>query len=104
MRKEASEIEVEVLEIDGVTPTRSPENHPSENPAAQGDWQDWRQWGGRVRRLDSRWWPLWTLLGIIAFVLVVTVGLVAGVIFLISRVLRALVQSITGTNNSAGSV
>jgi len=104
MKKEATDIEAEVLEIDGVVPTRTPEQNQTSTPEGRGDWQDWRQWGGRVRRLDSRWWPLWTLLCVIAFVLVVTVGLVAAVLFLIFRVIRALVQSITGTNRSAGSV
>ncbi len=104
MRKEATEIEAEVLEIDGVVPSQTPEKSQTETPEGRGDWQDWRQWGGRVCRLDSRWWPLWTLLGVIAFVLVVTVGLVAAVLFLIFRVIRALVQSIAETNRSAGSV
>lgn len=104
MRKEATDIEAEVLEIDGVVPTRTPEKNQTENPEERGDWQDWRQWGGRVRRLGSRWWPLWILLGLIAFVLVITLGLVIGVILLIFRVIRAIVQSISGTSRSAGSV
>lgn len=91
MTKETTEIEVEVLEIDGVAPAP-----PMENPQSQADWQDWRQWGGRVRRLDSRWWPLWVVLGLIALVLALTVGLVLGVVFLIFRIIGKIIRAVFG--------
>jgi hypothetical protein len=73
MNKEATEIEVEVVEIDGVTPAV-----PQAGDEEQRSQKDWRQWQGRIRKLDSRWWPLWVLLGIIALMLALTVGLVLG--------------------------
>ena len=55
MTQQSTEIEVEVVEIDGVAPAMTPERAPS--PAGmRGEWQDWRHWQGRVSRLDSRWW------------------------------------------------
>ena len=94
MTKEATEIEVEVVEIDGVTPVvpqpRAGETRP------QGNWQDWRQWQGKVRTLDSRWWPLWVFLGIIALALFLTVGLVLAVIFLIVRIFLQILRAIFG--------
>ncbi len=93
MTPEATEIEVEVLEIDGVAP-RVPQVRPEEYPPPHGDWQDWRQWQGRVRQLDSRWWPLWVFLGIIAVGLLLTVGLVLGVLVLIFRMFLKIVRAI----------
>ena len=90
---EPTEIEVEVLEIDGVAQV-APRPAPVGNAPTSGDWQDWRQWRGRVRQLDSRWWPLWTVLGIIAVSLLLTVGLVLGVIFLIGRLLAKILRAI----------
>lgn len=93
MTREPTDIEVEVVEIDGVAPA-APEARTGEDVRPQGDWQDWRHWQGRVRQLDSRWWPLWVVLGIIVVILVVTVGLVLGVIFLIVRLLLKIVRAI----------
>lgn len=93
MSQQTTEIEVEVVEIDGVAPTVPQAS--ADGPAPQrGDWQDWRKWQGRVRKLDSRWWPLWVFLGIIAVALALTIGLVLGVIFLIFRMLSNLVRAI----------
>lgn len=93
MTPEATEIEVEVLEIDGVAPA-VPQVRPEETPPPQGDWQDWRQWQGRVRQLDSRWWPLWVFLGILVVSLLLTVGLVIGVLFLIFRLFLKIVRAL----------
>jgi hypothetical protein len=94
MTPEATEIEVEVLEIDGVAPAL-PQVRPAENPRPSGgDWQDWRQWQGRVRQLDSRWWPLWVILGILVVGLLLTVGLVFGVLLLILRIFLKIVRAI----------
>jgi len=94
MPKEATEIEVEVVEIDGIVPA-APQVQ-AEEPRRAGDWQDWRQWQGKVRTLDSRWWPLWALLGIIAVFLLLTIGLVFAVIFLIFRLIAKVVRAIFG--------
>ena len=95
MTKEATEIEVEVLEIDGVAPVTKSAT-AEESPQPGGDWQDWRQWQGRVRRLDSRWWPLWVFLGIIALALLLTVGLVLGVVFVIIRLCGKVIRALVG--------
>lgn len=92
MTRESTDIEVEVVEIDGVTPI-VPEARAEHTPP-RGDWQDWRQWRGQVRRLDSRWWPLWVILGIVALTLFLTVGLVLGVVFLIVSLLMKLLRAI----------
>jgi len=89
MTRESTDIEVEVVEIDGVTPVASEPR--AEEPLRNGDW---RQWRGQVKRLDSRWWPLWVILGIIAFSLLITVGLVLGVVFLIVSLLMKLLRAI----------
>jgi hypothetical protein len=94
MTHQATDIEVEVVEIDGVAPVERQARAEQESPRRQGDWQDWRQWQGRVRQLDSRWWPLWAFLGIIAFILLITVGLVVGVILIIFKVLQGFVRAI----------
>lgn len=91
MTKEATEIEVEVVEIDGVTPAAPQAREEEQRPQ-----NDWRQWQGRVRQLDGRWWPLWVVLGIIAFVLLLTVGLVLGVIFVIFRLCKKLIRAVLG--------
>ena len=91
MTREPTDIEVEVVEIDGVLPPA-----PRAAAEARGDWQDWRSWHGRVRRLDSRWWPLWVVLGIIAVALLVTVGLVLGVLLLVARTVMKILRAILG--------
>ena len=95
MTKEATEIEVEVVEIDGLAPV-APQTRAGETSRARGDWQDWRQWQGKVRTLDSRWWPLWVFLGIIALFLLLTVGLVLAVVFLIVRVCLKVIRAVLG--------
>jgi hypothetical protein len=100
---QATEIEVEVVEIDGKpADTMTPATHRDlhEPPGTNGrnpagaDWQDWRQWQGRVRTLDSRWWPLWVLLGIIVLALLLTVGLVVAVVVLLIRLCVGAIRAI----------
>lgn len=93
MSQQSTEIEVEVVEIDGVAPVATPQHDPG-TAKTRGEWQDWRHWQGRVRRLDSRWWPLWVFLGMIALALFLTVGVVIGVIFLIFRLISNLIRAI----------
>ena len=85
-------IEVEVVEIDGAAPPAKFET--PEASAPRSSWQ--MDWQGRARKLDSRWWPLWVLLGAVAVVLLLTVGLVLGIIFVIFRILRGLIRAIFG--------
>lgn len=88
MTQETTEIEVEVLEIDGVAPMP-----PKEIPPPR---DDWRQWGGRVRRFDSRWWPLWVVLGGIALFLALTLGLILGVLYAVFCIIRGLFRAVFG--------
>lgn len=93
MTEEAKEIEVEVVEIEGIAPVAVPDR-ADDHPGRGGDWQDWRQWQGRMTRLDSRWWPLWVFLGLIALVFMLTIGLVAAVVFVIVRLILRLVRAV----------
>lgn len=90
MTNEPQAIEVEVVEIDGAVPLAKVESQEG-TPRSRQDWQNWQ---GRVRQLDSRWWPLWVLLGVIAVGLVLTVGLVIGIVFVISRILGGILRAI----------
>jgi len=96
MTRERTDIEVEVLEIDGVAPVEPQAQTSAQRQPQGGSWQDWRSWQGRVRRLDSRWWPLGVLLGMIAVALVVTVGLGIGAGVLVVRVFLKLMRALVG--------
>lgn len=87
MTQESQAIEVEVVEIDGAAPPAKVE--PQEQAPRQ-----WQNWQGRIRTLDARWWPLWVLLGAIGVVLLLTVGLVIGIVFVILQILGALLRAI----------
>jgi hypothetical protein len=41
-----------------------------------------------LRKLDRRWWPLWVLLGMVLLFLVLTVGVVVGIVFVILRAVQ----------------
>ena len=90
MINEPQAIEVEVVAIDGAAPPARVE--PRE--AAPRQWQDRQNWQGQIRKLDSRWWPLWVLLGVVAVGLLMTVGLVIGIVFVIFRMLSGIVRAI----------
>lgn len=91
MTNEVQAIEVEVLEIDGSeAPVKFPDREEVPPPPSS-----WRNWQGRVRRLDGRWWPLWVLLGAVALVLMLTLGLVIGVILVILKMLGRLLRLVT---------
>ena len=86
-----TEIEVEVVEIDGVAPM-VPQRRAEDWPPPDEERHDWRGWQGRLLKLDSRWWPLWVLLGSIALAVALAVGLVVGVIYLIFRLILKLLR------------
>ncbi len=91
MNNESQAIEVEVVEVDGVTKPpqveRSEEKRPLENL---------RELQGRALSLNSHWWPLWVLLGIIVVILALTVGVVFAIIFVIFRSLRGIKRALIG--------
>ena len=93
MPQEPQEIEVEVVDAGG--PSILVRDEPvSDVPERDPQGRDWRRWQGRVRTLDSRWWPLWVLLGIIAVMLALTIGVVVGTLYLILRAIRAVISAI----------
>ena len=88
-------VDVEITEIDGVTheadpPAPDPARRPAPNPERGQGWRS--EWAGRVRTLDSRWWPLWVVLGVVGVVLAVTVGLVLAVIYLTFRIIVGVIR------------
>jgi hypothetical protein len=87
MSQESQAIEVEVVAIDGAAPVvKDPETAAGPPP-----WQNWR---GRAVTFDGYWWPVWIILGAIALVLFMTVGLVFGAIYLTIRILRGLIRAL----------
>jgi hypothetical protein len=85
-------IEAEVVEIDGVAVEPRPVREER-----RGDWKGserWSTWQGRVQRLDSRWWPLWAILGLAALVVAVAVGMCVAVLFIAYRIFKALFNGI----------
>ncbi len=89
MTSESPAIEVEVVEIDGAVPTATFAG--AEASPVRPAWQDWQ---GRVRTLDRRWWPLWVVLGAIVIVLLLTVGLLLGIVIGFFRLVRGGLRAI----------
>ena len=72
------------MEIDGVAVGRR------EIPLPKSRADPWAMWQGKVRRLDARWWPLWVVLGFIALVIAVSIGLCAAVLLVAWRMVAGL--------------
>ncbi len=84
-------IEAEVVEIDGI----AVEPKPAREESAKGaPWAQWGNWQGQVKRLDMRWWPLWIVLGFIALVVIVAVGMVVAVLFIAFRIFAGVINRI----------
>lgn len=102
MKQQEPILEAEVVEIDGVAVEPRPEVETSKETRSRR--VDWQSWQGKIRVLDKRWMPLWIALGLIAFVLLVTVGLVIGVVammfWMVRAVLRAVFSIFTGTDHT----
>lgn len=102
MKQQEPILEAEVVEIDGVAVEPRSEVETSEETRSRR--VDWQSWQGKIRVLDKRWMPLWIALGLIAFVLLVTVGLVIGVVammfWMVRAVLRAVFSIFTGTDHT----
>ncbi|MFK7850644.1 MAG: hypothetical protein AB8D78_06660 [Akkermansiaceae bacterium] len=87
MSREEPTIEAEVVEIDGV----AVEPNPAQKSKRQRSrWQSWGTLQGKMRKLDSRWWPLWFILGFVLLILFVAIGMVAAVLFVCYKVLMTL--------------
>ena len=90
---ESQTIEVEVVEIDGAAPSAKfpPRERP---PLPSPNWLKWFKGLSWLRQLDRRWWPLWAVLATVGVVLLLTVGIVIGVILVIFRVLSGVMRAI----------
>jgi hypothetical protein len=89
MIQQTQTIEVEVVEIDGAAPPATVERREQVPPT-----RPWQGWQGRVRRLDSRWWPLWVFLGTLAIFLILTAGVFLGIILVIFRMLQGMIRAL----------
>lgn len=83
---EEKTIEVEVVEIDGVAVIPRPMTAKRETRGKI----DWSVWHSRTKRLDARWWPLWLIIGFIAIVVMVIVGISTAAIFVVWRILKTI--------------
>lgn len=81
MKSEPQEIEVEVVETIDSVPTRL--NDDSHKPEPHR--QDWSQWQGRVRNINLRWWPLWSILGLLLIIPLLALGVLVAACWLILR-------------------
>ena len=90
---ESQTIEVEVVEIDGAAPSAkfTPRERP---PLTSPNWLKWLKGLSWLRQLDRRWWPLWAVLATVGVFLLLTVGIVIGVIVVIFRVLSGVIRAI----------
>jgi len=91
LKEDSQAIEVEVIEIDGVAHSAPREE---EQTGKGAPWNNWQNWSGRVRQLDSRWWPLWVVLGILVLGLILTVGVFFAIIYVIARFIRNVLLGI----------
>lgn len=92
---QSTEIEVEVVEIDGIAPVDAA-RASGEADAPRGSfgrgWQQARQFD--PRRIKLRWWPLWVLGAIVAVVLFLTLGLAAAIVLLVLRLVSGLLRNL----------
>ncbi len=96
MSTESQAIEVEVVAVDGIVPAARPARREESARPETGGGASWRGLQGRVLKLDSRWWPLWVFLGILGVLLLLTFGLVIGVLFVVFQVVRKIFRAIFG--------
>lgn len=88
-------IEAEVVEIDGVAVESRSSARPSKDAQARREtWSSWGHWQGRVKTLDARWWPLWLVLGFVALVLIVAIGMCAAVLGAIYWICKSILLGI----------
>lgn len=83
---EAAAIEVEVIEIDGSAPEAATPIEPPPSP--------WEKWQGSVRHLDRRWWPVWVVLGVIAALLLCTLGVAVALFLVVFIIIRHFVRTL----------
>lgn len=92
MKQDESILEAEVLEIDGVAVEPRPAVDSYDRDQKRR--VDWHGWQGRIRVLDKRWMPLWIVLGVIAVILLLTVGLLVAVFAIIFWVIKSILRAV----------
>jgi hypothetical protein len=92
MGRQASEIEVEVVEVEN-KPPGPPRGSVVADTPGNPDWGNWRDWHGRVPRAYFRWWPLWMIPGLILFVLLAALALAVGLLVVISLGIRRMLRA-----------
>jgi hypothetical protein len=92
MKQEEPILEAEVVEIDGVAVEPRPDAKASgETRSRRVDWQSWQ---GKIRVLDKRWMPLWMVLGLVAVILLVAVGMLIAVFAFFFWMVRAILRAV----------
>lgn len=86
MKSEPQEIEVEVVETIDSVPARLIDDSPG--PESQA--RDWSQWQGRVRKINMRWWPLWSILALVFLIPLLVLGVIVAIGWLILRLIARL--------------
>lgn len=81
MKSEPQEIEVEVVETIDSVPARLLDDSP--RPESQT--RDWSQWQGHVRKINLRWWPLWSILALLFLIPLLVLGVIVAICWLILR-------------------
>jgi len=93
MKQEEPILEAEVVEIDGVAVEPRPDDAKAseETRSRRVDWQNWQ---GKIRVLDKRWMPLWMVLGFIAVILFVAVGMLIAVFAFFFWIVRTILRAV----------
>lgn len=90
MKQDEPALEVEVVEIDGVAVDSQPQREIPEKDRRV----DWQSWQGKIRMLDKRWAPLWIVLGFIAVILIVAIGMCVAVFAVAYWMLKTILRAI----------
>ncbi len=95
MSEPVKEIEVEVLEIDGVKQDSRIDDE-ARGRSEQRQVPPWAGWHGKVRGLDRRWWPLWVVVGMLLAFFAVVAGVAAMAAMFVVRMAGGLVKALRG--------
>lgn len=86
MKHEPQEIEVEVVETIDSVPARI----ASDSQQAQSPWPNGRPWQAQLRRINLRWWPLWSILALLLLIPLLVLGILVTACWLMLRIIGRL--------------
>jgi hypothetical protein len=90
VKPEPQEIEVEVVEsIDFIPARLSADSEPPPDAGDDGR-TDWHSWQRHVRRVNMRWWPLWSILALVLIIPLLVLGILVAVCWLVLRIIGKL--------------